>query len=94
MMNLRSTVGAQATKVAAPEPPAPSAASNSHVAALGLLRAIQARDRSALEKLYLGYRKRLGLFLRRFIYCRDTVEEVINDSFMVVWTRACEFRAE
>jgi RNA polymerase sigma-70 factor (ECF subfamily) len=61
---------------------------------LGLLRAIQAQDRSALEKLYLGYRKRLGLFLRRFIHCRDTVEEVINDSFMVVWTRACDFRAE
>jgi RNA polymerase sigma-70 factor (ECF subfamily) len=61
---------------------------------LGLLRAIQARDRSALEKLYLGHRKRLGLFLRRFIYCRDTVEEVINDSFMVVWTRAGDFRAE
>jgi RNA polymerase sigma-70 factor (ECF subfamily) len=61
---------------------------------LGLLRAIQARDRSALETLYLGYRTRLGLFLGRFIYCRDTVEEVINDSFMVVWTRARGFRAE
>jgi RNA polymerase sigma-70 factor, ECF subfamily len=61
---------------------------------LDLLRAIQARDRSALEKLYLGYRKRLALFLRRFIYCPDTVEEVINDSFMAVWTRAGDFRAE
>ena len=91
MTNIRSTVGAQATKVA------PMSREMLEVLGegdLGLLRAIQARDRSALEMLYLGYRKRLGLFLRRFIYCTDTVEEVINDSFMVVWTRAHDFRSE
>jgi RNA polymerase sigma-70 factor (ECF subfamily) len=58
-----------------------------------LLVAIAAGDRRALEELYLGYHRRLARFLSRFTSRYENVEEIINDTFMVVWQSAKDFRS-
>jgi RNA polymerase sigma-70 factor, ECF subfamily len=57
-----------------------------------LLVAIAAGDRRALEELYLSYHRRLARFLSRFTPRYENVEEIINDTFMVVWQSAKDFR--
>jgi RNA polymerase sigma-70 factor (ECF subfamily) len=57
-----------------------------------LLAAVAAGDRHALEELYLGYHRRLARFLSRFTSRYENVEEIINDTFMVVWQNAKDFR--
>jgi RNA polymerase sigma-70 factor, ECF subfamily len=57
-----------------------------------LLLAIADGDRRALEELYLGYHRRLARFLSRFTTGYENVEEIINDTFMVVWQNAKSFR--
>jgi RNA polymerase sigma-70 factor (ECF subfamily) len=57
-----------------------------------LLRDVARGDRRALDALYLGYHRRLARFLARIAPQYETIEEVINDTFLVVWQRAGEFR--
>jgi RNA polymerase sigma-70 factor, ECF subfamily len=57
-----------------------------------LLTAVAAGDRRALEELYLGYHRRLARFLSRFTSRYENIEEIINDTFMVVWQSAKDFR--
>jgi RNA polymerase sigma-70 factor (ECF subfamily) len=57
-----------------------------------LLIAVAAGDRRALEELYLGYHRRLVRFLSRFTPRYENIEEIINDTFMVVWQNAKDFR--
>jgi RNA polymerase sigma-70 factor (ECF subfamily) len=57
-----------------------------------LLVAVGAGDRRALEELYLGYHRRLARFLSRFTPRYENIEEIINDTFMVVWQNAKDFR--
>jgi RNA polymerase sigma-70 factor, ECF subfamily len=57
-----------------------------------LLLAIAAGDRHALEELYLSYYRRLARFLSRFTQRYENVEEIINDTFLVVWQNAKDFR--
>jgi RNA polymerase sigma-70 factor, ECF subfamily len=57
-----------------------------------LLVAIAAGDRRAVEELYLSYHRRLARFLSRFTPRYENVEEIINDTFMVVWQSAKDFR--
>src|SRR6202167_797393 len=57
-----------------------------------LVAAIGTGDRRALEELYLGYHRRLARFLSRFTPRYENVEEIINDTFMVVWQSAKDFR--
>jgi RNA polymerase sigma-70 factor, ECF subfamily len=57
-----------------------------------LLLAVAGGDRRALEELYLGYHRRLTRFLSRFTPRYENVEEIINDTFMVVWQSAKDFR--
>jgi len=57
-----------------------------------LLERIAHGDRRALEQLYLGYHRRLVRFLSRIARRYETVEEIINDTFMVVWQHAAQFR--
>ena len=57
-----------------------------------LLMAIATGDRHELEKLYLSYHRRLARFVARFTPRYENVEEIINDTFMVVWRTAGEFR--
>ncbi len=56
------------------------------------VNAVAAGDRRALEELYLAYHRRLARFLARFIANFENVEEIINDTFMVVWSGAKDFR--
>jgi RNA polymerase sigma-70 factor (ECF subfamily) len=58
-----------------------------------LLVAVAAGDRHALEELYLSYHRRLARFLSRFTPRYENVEEIINDTFMVVWQNAKDFRS-
>jgi len=58
-----------------------------------LLVAIAAGDRRAVEELYLSYHRRLARFLSRFTPRYENVEEIINDTFMVVWQNAKDFRS-
>jgi RNA polymerase sigma-70 factor (ECF subfamily) len=57
-----------------------------------LLRAVARGESQALDVLYLGYHRRLARFLSRIAPRYETVEEIINDTFMVVWQHAREFR--
>jgi RNA polymerase sigma-70 factor (ECF subfamily) len=57
-----------------------------------LLAAIAVGDRRALEELYLSYHRRLARFLSRFTTRYENIEEIINDTFMVVWQSAKDFR--
>lgn len=57
-----------------------------------LLAALAGGDVRALDALYLGYHRRLARFLSRIAQRHETVEEIINDTFMVVWQHAKEFR--
>jgi len=57
-----------------------------------LLVAVAAGNRRALEELYLGYHRRLARFLSRITPRYENVEEVINDTFMIVWQSAKDFR--
>src|ERR1700733_253759 len=56
------------------------------------LGAVPAGNGQALEDLYLGYHRRLARFLSRFTPRYENVEEIINDTFMVVWQSAKDFR--
>ena len=58
-----------------------------------LLIAIATGSRSALETLYLSYHRRLARFLSRFTARYENVEEIVNDTFMVVWQNAGNFRS-
>jgi len=57
-----------------------------------LLRDVARGDRRALDALYLGYHRRLARFLSRIAPQYETAEEIINDTFLVVWQSAKEFR--
>src|ERR1700728_784879 len=57
-----------------------------------LLVAVAAGRRRALEDLYLGYHRRLSRCLSRFTTRYENVEEIINDTFMIVWQSAKDFR--
>jgi len=59
-----------------------------------LIFAIQSRDRAALKRLYLAYHPRLARFLARMITRSEDIEEIINDTLMVVWMHATAFRSE
>jgi RNA polymerase sigma-70 factor (ECF subfamily) len=61
---------------------------------VALLQRISAADRSALATLYREYHRRLVRFLGRFTRRDDVIEEVINDTFMIVWQKAGEFRGQ
>jgi RNA polymerase sigma-70 factor (ECF subfamily) len=57
-----------------------------------LIALVASGDRVAFEKLYLAYHKRISRFLARFIRSRENREEIIDDTFMVVWRNAGQFR--
>ena len=56
-----------------------------------LISRIRARDMAAFEALYRTYRPRLGRFLFKLVHRPQIVEEVTNDTLMVVWDRADTF---
>ena len=59
-----------------------------------LLGKVVACDTEAIRKLYFLYHRRLVRFLMRFTRHKELAEEVINDTFWVVWRNAGEFRGD
>lgn len=57
-----------------------------------LLSRVAQHDRSSFEELYLSYHRRLTRFLMRLAPRYDIAEEVINDTFWIVWQKAGDFR--
>jgi RNA polymerase sigma-70 factor (ECF subfamily) len=57
-----------------------------------LLQRVADRDRQAFEELYTTYHRRLSRFLMRLAPRFDFAEEIINDTFWVVWRKAGDFR--
>jgi RNA polymerase sigma-70 factor (ECF subfamily) len=50
------------------------------------------KDQAAFRSLYGHYYQRLSRLLSRMSVRREDIEEVINDTFWVVWTKAADFR--
>lgn len=50
------------------------------------------KDQAAFRALYGHYYQRLSRLLTRMSLRREDIEEVVNDTFWVVWTKASEFR--
>lgn len=57
-----------------------------------LERIAKSRDQVAFRTLYGNYHQRLSRLLTRMSVRREDIEEVVNDTFWVVWTKAGEFR--
>ena len=57
-----------------------------------LERIAEQRDQGAFRALYSNYYQRLARLLSRMSVRREDIEEVINDTFWVVWTKAGDFR--
>lgn len=57
-----------------------------------LERIARSRDQVAFRTLYSSYYQRLSRLLARMSVRREDIEEVVNDTFWVVWTKAGEFR--
>jgi RNA polymerase sigma-70 factor, ECF subfamily len=57
-----------------------------------LERIAKSRDQAAFRTLYGNYYQRLSRLLARMSVRREDIEEVVNDTFWVVWTKAGEFR--
>jgi RNA polymerase sigma factor (sigma-70 family) len=59
-----------------------------------LMERIRSRDMEAFEELYRGYYDRLSRFLLKRIHRPHLVEEVLNDTLMVVWNRPDSFKGD
>jgi RNA polymerase sigma-70 factor (ECF subfamily) len=57
-----------------------------------LLERVKARDVDAFERLYRLYQPRLARFLSNLLRRPQLVEEVLDDTMMVVWQTAASFR--
>lgn len=61
---------------------------------LALMRRIVDKDLSAFEALYRNYHPRLDRFIGLVTPRRALVEEVLNDTMLVVWTRSATFTGQ
>jgi len=59
-----------------------------------LIARVAEGDRKAFEELYNLYHRRLARFLTRLTRHYDVAEEIINDTFWIVWRKARDFRGE
>ncbi len=72
--------------------PRPDSARSSGFDERELLDRVKARDLHAFEKLYRIYQPRLTRFLFNLVQRPQLVEEVLDDTMMVVWQSAGNFR--
>lgn len=56
-----------------------------------LVGRIAGGDRRAFEALYRAYFPRLGRFLQRMTRSAPLIEEIVNDTLLVVWRKAATF---
>jgi RNA polymerase sigma-70 factor (ECF subfamily) len=59
-----------------------------------LIARVSGGDRQAFEELYRKYQVRLARFLGNLVRHPQLVEEVLDDTLMVVWERAAGFKGE
>jgi RNA polymerase sigma-70 factor, ECF subfamily len=59
-----------------------------------LLAAAARGDREAFQQLYFQFHRRLRQFLLRLTRRPEVVQEIINDTMLVVWQRAATFRGD
>jgi RNA polymerase sigma-70 factor (ECF subfamily) len=57
-----------------------------------LITSIATRNCEAFHELYMKYRRRLARFVAGISSRNEDIEEIINDTFMIVWQSAGEFR--
>ena len=72
--------------------PMKTATSSSALAERELLERVKAHDVDAFEKLYRIYQPRLSRFVSNLVKRPQIVEEVLNDTMMVMWQTAGSFR--
>jgi RNA polymerase sigma-70 factor (ECF subfamily) len=58
------------------------------------VRRIASGDRSAFEKLYHAYQRRLFGYIFRMVSKTDTAEELTNDVMLEIWKGAAAYRGE
>ena len=58
---------------------------------VALLREVSTRSRQAFDQLYRAYYPRLSRFVERMVRRPHLVEEILNDTMLVVWRRAETF---
>jgi RNA polymerase sigma factor (sigma-70 family) len=61
---------------------------------LELIAFVGEGDVEAFRELYRKYQTRLGRFLSQIVRQPQIVEEVLDDTLMVVWQRASDFKGE
>jgi RNA polymerase sigma-70 factor (ECF subfamily) len=61
---------------------------------VGLLRRVAGGQRSAFDALYRSYWPRLHRFLSQVTHRPQLVDELINDTMLVVWRSAVSFRGD
>lgn len=59
-----------------------------------LLEYLRAGDLSGFEALYRAYHPRLARFVANLIHRPQLVQEVVNDTMLVVWERSDSFRGD
>lgn len=59
-----------------------------------LISRVSGGDRQAFDKLYHRYKVRLERFLGNLMRHPQLVEEVLDDTLLVVWERASDFKGE
>jgi RNA polymerase sigma-70 factor, ECF subfamily len=59
-----------------------------------LLQRVSCGDRRAFQQLYVNYHGRLARFLLRVTRTRADLEEIINDTLLIVWRRSGDFRGD
>ncbi len=69
-------------------------ASESPADEVELLRRVAAGDRAAFEAAYRFYHPAVTRFVSRLTWRNDVVEEVVNDTMVVVWQKAHRFRGD
>jgi RNA polymerase sigma-70 factor, ECF subfamily len=57
-----------------------------------LITSIAMSNCEAFDELYVKYRRRLARFIARVSSRNEDIEEIINDTFMIVWQSAGEYR--
>ena len=77
-----------------PEGPAANAARSGSAADLRLLERIKQGDLDAFQCLYQDFQPRLTRFLMNLVHHPQLVEEVLDDTLLVVWDKAASFKGE
>ena len=77
-----------------PDDPLPPTLGAVELAERTLVRRIAERSLPAFDALYRGYHARLARFLERVTLRAAPVDELINDTMLVVWNRAATYNGQ